>query len=241
MTPPNSTGTTGQQSTVALLNAFTGTAVPSQPTADGTTPDGNGVVITGGTGACTTTASYWDIGVRGDTAPNHHEGGLLAPMYSVLTDASDYTATGSNNLGADPTLVSQYCNGSRIPPEFATSPFLVIPGTNEVNALPTPVFSLAPAATVDEGNNWVNIIWGPISLLHPITGAPLANYAPASGSPAIDYIQSSADTYAVAPGTDFFGNLRKTAGNPSVDAGAVEIQGLVHPVLNSISPIAGSW
>ena len=94
-----------------------------------------------------------DVGIRGDKGPGDHTGGLLAPTYSVLTDASDYTATGSNNLGADPTLVSQYCNGSRVPPEFATSPFLVIPGTNEVNALPTPVFSLAPAATVDEGPN----------------------------------------------------------------------------------------
>ena len=163
VTPPSSnTGTTSQQSTVALLNAFTATAVPSQPTADATTANGNGVIITGGTGACTDNAKYWDVGVRGDKGPGDHTGGLLAPMYSVLTDASDYTATGSNNLGADPTLVSQYCNGSRVPPEFATSPFLVIPGTNEVNALPTPVFSLAPAATVDEGNNWVNIIWGPI-------------------------------------------------------------------------------
>jgi hypothetical protein len=239
VTAPNATGTTGQQSTVALLNAFTATAVPSQPTTDGTTADGNGVIITGGTGACTTNASYWEIGVRGDTGPSNHNGGLLSPVYSLLTDASDYTAAGSNNLGSDPTLVSQYCNGSRIPPEFATSPFLVIPGTNETNALPTPVFSLAPAATVDEGNNWVNMIWGPISLTHPITGLPLANYAPASGSPAIDYIQSSASSYGVAPALDFFGNPRKTASNPSVDAGAVEIQGLVHPVLSSISPIAG--
>src|SRR5262249_25174955 len=107
------------------------------------------------------------------------------------------------------------------------------------NALPTPVFSLAAAATVDEGNNWVNMIWGPISLTHPMTGAALANYAPAAGSQAIDYIQSSASTYAVAPLADFFGNPRKTAANPSVDAGAVEVQGLVHPVLSSISPNSG--
>ena len=70
-------------------------------------------------------------------------------------------------------------------------------------------------------------------------GASLCNYAPAPLSPAIDYIPSNASTYAAAPGLDFFGNQRKTAANPIVDAGAVEVQGLAHPVLSSISPTSG--
>ena len=41
--------------------------------------DGNGAVITGGTGACVA-ASYWDIGVRGDTGPsNHSSSGARSP------------------------------------------------------------------------------------------------------------------------------------------------------------------
>jgi hypothetical protein len=71
----------------------------------------------------------------------------------------------------------------------------VPPGTNEVNALPTPVFSLTPSATVDEGNNWINMRWGPLALTNPSVkgadgnwgaGAMLANYALSAGSPAID-------------------------------------------------------
>ena len=52
----------------------------------------------------------------------------------------------------------------------------------------------------------------------------MGNYALAPGSPAIDYIPSSAITYAAAaPSTDFFGNPRKTPANPCVDMGAVDV------------------
>src|SRR6202035_1133206 len=58
-----------QQTVVALYNAFT----TSQPTNQATT------------GACVT-ASYWDIGVRGDTGPTNHASGVtLAASDSVLT------------------------------------------------------------------------------------------------------------------------------------------------------------
>jgi hypothetical protein len=98
--------------------------------------------------------------------------------------------------------------------------------------VPTPVFSLTAGATVDEGNNWINISWGPLSLITPTTEvAPpavstaetlLGNYSLAAGSNAIGYITPvvSGTTYTLAPPDDFFGNLRKT--NNAVDAGAVE-------------------
>ena len=41
-----------QQNVVALYNAFTTTPAPNQPQADATTANGNGAIITGGTGAC---------------------------------------------------------------------------------------------------------------------------------------------------------------------------------------------
>jgi hypothetical protein len=238
------TGVTNQQNQVTLFNAFGSTAAPSQPQVDATTANGNGTIITGGTGACTT-ASYWDIGVRSDTSPtggNHlNTGGTdfrLGPQYSFLTDAGDYP--GGNNNGTNPTVVSQYCNGSRIPPELGSMGFQVPPGISDAT-VPNPIFNLTPNATVDEGNNWVNIAWGPLSLLHPLNQAmTLGNYAPASGSLAIDYVPTTANTYAAAPSFDFFGNARKTAANPRVDVGAVEVQGIVHPVLASITPATGA-
>jgi hypothetical protein len=101
----------------------------------------------------------------------------------------------------------------------------VPPGTNESN-IPTPIFSLMPSATVDEGNNWINMRWGPLSLTNQSNGTNngtvLGNFTPAQGSTAIDYVPSAANTYAAAPSTDFFGNPRKT-GNAPVDAGAIEV------------------
>jgi hypothetical protein len=222
------TGTTNQQNVVALYNAFTGTPAVSQPQADAITANGTGQVITGGTGACVP-ASYWDIGVRGDTGPgNHNSTTTLAPTYSVLTDASDYP--GLHNLGTNPTVVSQYCNGSRVPPELGSMGYQVPPGISDAT-VPNPIFNLTPAATVDEGNNWINISWGPLeqaaSSNGSTNGITLGNYALASSSPAIDQIPSSAGgvagAYTLAPGLDFFGHARKNNNN-AVDIGAVEVQ-----------------
>jgi hypothetical protein len=113
---------------------------------------------------------------------------------------------------------------------------------------PNPVFSLVPSATVDEGNNWINVSWGPLSLTNPsVVGpdgnfgaaAPLANYALRA---AIDTVPTS-ETYpgtAIAlpyPRTDFFGNARaETAGDTRFDPGAIEFGSTV-PVFNaSLTP-----
>src|SRR6202051_4817698 len=106
-----------QQNVVSLYSAFAQTAAANQPSAEATQSNGSGTIITGGTGACTPGASYWDIGVRGDTGPSNHGSGFtLAPTYSVITDVADYSA--SNNSGANPTVVRQYCNGSRVPTQI---------------------------------------------------------------------------------------------------------------------------
>jgi hypothetical protein len=103
--------------------------------------------------------------------------------------------------------------------------------------VPNAIFNLTPVATVDEGNNWINISWGPLALAGPSgqhTGmtpdAFLGNYTPASAtSPTVNFINNtgpnngSGGPYRLAPDTDFFGNARKT--NNAVDAGAVEFQG----------------
>src|SRR5262249_8518638 len=65
-------GSLNQQNVVTLLNAFTNGTVTSQPTTDAATTNGAGQIITGGTGACVSGVSYWDLGVRGDTGPGNH-------------------------------------------------------------------------------------------------------------------------------------------------------------------------
>jgi len=225
-------GVLSQQNVVALYNSFTTTQALSQTA----------------TGACPT-ANYWDIGVRGDTGPSNHSSTVtLSPTYSILTDVSDYSAASSHNSGSNPAVVSQYCNGSRVPPEFGGMGYQVPPGISDAT-VPNPVFNLTPAATVDEGNNWINISWGPLSLLNASSSTAtnnvvLGNYAIKSGSPAIGYIPSALNggtnpNYTEAPSTDFFGNLRKT--NNAVDAGAVEFQGgaIAVPTLTSVTPNSG--
>jgi hypothetical protein len=197
--------------------------------------------------------------VRGDkgTTPGVGSGFKLNPVYSVLTSTAGYTSSGTNNSPSDPAVISQYCNGSRVPPECTKadgcggpSGFGVPPGIAD-SLTPNPVFSLTPSATVDEGNNWINVSWGPLSQTNPdVTGADgnygggstLANYTLSSTSPAVAYIpcvSSSAPcrvnltvtglpASVTLPGTDFFGNPRPDPGTPTsaykVDVGAVELQ-----------------
>ncbi len=217
------TDPTYQQNIVSLYNSFTGTPAVSQPSADATAANGNGTIITGGTGACTAGASYWDIGIRGDSGPTNHALGItLTPTYSVLTSLTGYSATALHNTASNPYVLSQYCNGSRTPPEYASGGYQVPPGISDAT-VPNPIFNLSPSATVDEGNNWINMTWGPLTETGPVTNTTLGNYGPSSNSPVINYIASTAGAnYTNAPSVDFYGNLRKT--NNAVDAGAVEYQ-----------------
>ncbi|HKV76920.1 MAG TPA: hypothetical protein VJP02_02195 [Candidatus Sulfotelmatobacter sp.] len=207
------------------------------------------------TGACVAPPSgttYWDLGLRGDHGPTNHDSGFtFTPQSSVLTSITGYPGGGTgfkaNTASFSPGVVKQYCNGSKIPPEAGTSVwYQVPPGTFEGN-VPTPVFNLTAGATVDEGNNWVNINWGPLSLITPTTETnpsaetPLSDYSLAAGSPAINYVtaSTSATTYAAAPADDFFGNLRKS--NGAVDAGAVEFASTANaPTLTGVAPNSGS-
>ena len=50
--------------------------------------------------------------------------------------------------------------------------YQVPPGIADAT-VPNPIFNLTPAATVDEGNNWINISWGPLALTNPAVYGPL--------------------------------------------------------------------
>jgi hypothetical protein len=215
-----------QQNVVSLYNAFTSTVAPSQPQTGATTAHGAGATVTGGTGACVA-ASYWDIGVRTDTGPTNHGSGItLNPVYSVLTNTAGYAGS---NIASNPNFASQYCDGSRQPPEYGSSGWAVPPGIADAT-VPNPIFNLTPVATVDEGNNWINLRWGPLSLANPVTNTTLGNYVLTAGSPVIDTISTSEANYNLVPRTDFFGNVRPAPSNPThFDPGAVEF-GSVAPV-----------
>jgi hypothetical protein len=232
------TGVQNQQDIVTLYNAaFTGTGT------------GSAAASQTALGQCPAGSSYWDIGVRNDTGPaNHGSGFTLNPLNGVLTSITGYSTT---NSGSNPALVGEYCNGSRVPPEAkctnaagTTVPcgWQVPPGIADA-VVPNPVFSLTPAATVDEGNNWINISWGPLSMLNPntstgTTNVVLGNYSPGATSPAVNFDSCSnatgvcnqaiggvsGVTTITPPSTDFFGHPRPDAGR-KFDVGAVEVTG----------------
>jgi hypothetical protein len=222
------TGTLSQQNLVTLLPSLNQTA----------------------TGQCVPDAgNYWDIGVRGDTGPTNHSSTVtLNPSYSILTSTAGYA---SSNRSGNPNVVSQYCNGSRVPPELGgtANPFgyQVPPGISDAT-VPNPTFNLSPAATVDEGNNWINMAYGPLSLANPMhasgtlayaNGTANGNYGLTAGStPAIGAISgtnpASANNYAIAPALDIFGTKRKT--DHAVDIGAVEYVSNAPAPTASVSP-----
>ena len=203
-------------------------------------------------GQCSAGVSYWDIGVRGDTGPGNHSSGFrLRPTYSLLDDPNDYSFNGSHNRGMNPGFMGPYCNGSRVPPTCTVTDgcggpggFGVPPGIADAVA-PNPVFSLSPSATVDEGNNWINVSMGPLALSddslaggttgHYGGGLPFGNYALSAPIDDIPVTQPH-------PSTDFFGNPRPDPSNRNeFDPGAVEFQGNrgLAPTFTSITPASG--
>ena len=158
------------------------------------------------TGACPSGANYWDIGVYGDSSPSGGSGYRLSPQSSII-GTGGYTTNG--NTSNNPGFAAQYCNGSRVPPEIAptlcsgangnsNAQGCVQPGTVGISlTVPPgitdsvyagPAFSLTPAATVDEGSNWINMFYGPLSLSNPTlphtSGTPqtrLGNYNHSAG------------------------------------------------------------
>jgi len=170
------------------------------------------------------------MGVRGDTGPANHSSGFTLTASDTVFSPGGASVVGGGNSTANPNFVSFYCDGSRTPPEAKASGWQVPPGISDAT-VPNPRFSLTPAATVDEGNNWVNISWGPLSMSNPSAvggananyggGLPLGNYSITTGSAAAGRVTGA--NFTDAPEYDFFDNPRKPGG--STDAGAVRLAG----------------
>jgi hypothetical protein len=186
--------------------------------------------------------NYWEIGVRGDISPtpNSGSGFALEPRNSILTNASDYPGPALapyHNIGSDPSVLREYCNGARVPPENGGKGYNAPAGRSETTGL-YPVFSLnqvTAAATIDEGNNWINLGYGPLSLVNPSDGQTvLGDFRLSTSSPAINNAMASG-----SPPADFFGTGRPQGGG--FDIGAVE---LVIPPSVRVSPASlsfGTW
>jgi hypothetical protein len=206
----------------------------------------------GVTGSCPSGATYWDIGVYGDTGAGDHSSTFtLNPQYSMLGDPGYVSGSNGNKTPGVAGFVHQYCNGSRVPPEIAplvcssgsnapgctgggqgggiTAP----PGVPDINPF-YPLFTLNPAATTDEGNNFINMFYGPLTLSNATIpqgsggyNVLLGNYELAQGSPAISGVPTNSPTFPMAPARDFFGLTRAGDGDPSssgIDMGAVEFR-----------------
>ncbi len=235
-------GNGNQQQVVTLMNADP--AFPASNSGSASNP--TSIQSQTSTGMCPTSGSaYWDLGVRGDVGPHTPQAGgmQLHPYNSAIDDLTLYANTGTtayNNVGiaSTPTFaagfVAAYCNGGRTPPEAGGQGWFVPPGTNETNGSinggtgqangTNPMyFSLVATATTDEGNNWINMRWGPLSLTNPANDtsngtAPqyLGNYAIGGSSGAIG--KGSGTVGGVtAPPADYFGNPRGSR----IDIGAV--------------------
>jgi len=132
---------------------------------DTTVPATFGLVPNVGAGAAPV---YDDLAVLGTA-------GCLNPLNSILTVLSEPGCTyAASNLVADPLFVAEYVNGA--------------PG--QTILLPETTTSLATAGALDEGGNFIDVRFGPLTLYtvtNPATGAQgpaYGNYHLQNGSPA---------------------------------------------------------
>lgn len=219
---------------------------------------GNGGYATGqgGSGARANTA---DVGLISLTAVNSifsdavNQGGVLVP-----TGGTNYVPPSGNMV-----VNNQYCNGARTPPEQcsanqgANAPeqchgYFAPAGQSETAGVKG-VFvfnNISATATVDEGQNWINMAYGPLTLGRPPSnGTTTASAEPLVAGPAL---AKTAGAYTIpagsaaigtgagagsngVPTTDYFGQARSAS---AATIGAVEYPAAA-PTLTSIDPVSG--
>ncbi|MFB3813528.1 MAG: SdrD B-like domain-containing protein [Terriglobales bacterium] len=141
-------------------------------------------------GQCPAGANYWDLGVLGEAQTNPTL--RLTPAYSVLTSTVGYSAS-LNNTSADPLFRSAYCNGPRT-----------------LRLLPGEVTTLLPLPALDEGGNFIDVRWGPLTPMQ-------WDYHLNSTSPAIN-------TGLASPANDHDFDMQPRPQGGAVDRGADEVR-----------------
>lgn len=115
----------------------------------------------------TTNASpvYSDFGVIGGTVTQ-----TLSPRNSVLTSVAGFG--GANNTAGNPQILSSYFNGAR---NRVVDSLILTPESQTQN--------LQTAAAFDEGGNFIDVRFGPLTPINPATGAKYSNpHVPTSSS-----------------------------------------------------------
>jgi hypothetical protein len=183
----------------------------------------------------------------------------MGPRGSILSTGS----YGTSNSATNPGFTAQYCNGSRVPAEIATQLCTATPGSyaNAAGCIQpgsvgvsltvpagvpdtgqyAPAFTLTPAATVDEGNNWINMLYGPLSLTNPAkyTAAgtaipPLGDYNHTIGGGGVATIQ------VTSPGSGFTTAPTVTLSAPTLAGGAsATATATISNVVSAIAVAAG--
>lgn len=219
------------------------------------------------TGACMTPSSvpstfYYDVGLRTDDVAAtliSFTANKLQSYSSIISGDPQSVVTKTNPVAASSSpVVAEFCNGARVPPEKggAFAGYNAPPGASETTSLATVfVFNgIKPAATVDEGHNWLNLTYGPLTLNRSAvnssaTNAPELMVATASvgvggGSYSIPGSSPAAGrgvvVNGVTPATDYFGQTRLAS---ATSVGAVEVVATAG-LTASVSPSSldfGNW
>jgi hypothetical protein len=207
-------------------------------------------------GATATGTFYWDVGLRTDDLAANllTTASKLTLLNSILTNDQQgvVVASATNRVGTNPTFVAPFCNGARIPPENCAAQvgqttqascqgYNTPVGASETTST-SELFAFSgiqPTATVDEGHNWLNLSYGPLSLSRATvttttpaemlvgdgsSGVLGAAYSVLPGSPAATG-GATAVLGVTAPAKDFFGNAR----GANVGIGAVQIASTTPP------------
>ena len=217
-------------------------------------------------GECPAGASYWDIGLRTDDVQSgllSAAANKLAITNSILTGTGDIAtaqetvASGTNRVGVANPVNAQICNGARVPPELCSASvggntdlsgaaschgYNAPAGASETTSLASVfVFNgIHPTATVDEGHNWLNLVYGPLTLARPNVTTPTAGEqmvaGPATGTALGAYsipLSSAAlggGTTSGAPSADIYGNSRSGRNDiGAVQAATAGVRAIVYP------------
>jgi large repetitive protein len=136
-------------------------------------------------------AVYSDLAVLGTSSPAHQ----LMPVFSLLTNLTGYG--GADNISGDPLFVAEYFNGDQ----------------GQTIQQPELTTSIATAPAFDEGGNFIDVRFGPLSITNaigiprcPVAGSCLiGDYHLQARSPALD---SGIMISPLTPLTDFDGQSR---------------------------------